>query len=166
MTKKHFAIKTDSGAREYVYQQIDEFDKNHRDEATPDDTVGEARMYARVIDPLRPVFLFKLYLEKLHPAPDELCDKNDHELQPQGDHNKTETRSEAQPLFGLSSAEIEALFSFICISDNVDKENATLPAVSSNFQLSMKNVQPCWNTHTMNLFPNFTNIVVNLNIHK
>ncbi|VDI51112.1 Hypothetical predicted protein [Mytilus galloprovincialis] len=68
MTKNTFAIKTDSSGREYVHQQIDEYDKNHRDEASPDDTVGEARMYAREGDPLCPVLSFKLYLEKLHPA--------------------------------------------------------------------------------------------------
>ncbi|XP_063415787.1 uncharacterized protein LOC134697439 [Mytilus trossulus] len=68
MTKKTFSIKTDSSGREYVYQQIDEYDKNYCDEATPDDTVSEARMYARVGDPLCPVLSFKLYLEKHHPA--------------------------------------------------------------------------------------------------
>ena len=54
--KKTFAIKTDSSGREYVYQQIDEYDNNHRDAATPDDTVGDGRMYARVDDPLCPVY--------------------------------------------------------------------------------------------------------------
>ncbi|CAC5399621.1 KCTD1_15 [Mytilus coruscus] len=72
MTKKNICFSTDSSGREYVYQQVDEYDKNHRDEATPDDSVVEARMYARVGDPLCPVFSFKLYLEKLHPALDEL----------------------------------------------------------------------------------------------
>jgi hypothetical protein len=36
MSKTTFAIKTDSSGREYVYQQIDEYDKNNRDAATSD----------------------------------------------------------------------------------------------------------------------------------
>jgi hypothetical protein len=67
MSKKTFAIKTDSSGREYVYQQIDEYDKNNRDAATSDATLGDGRMYARVDDPLCPVYSFKLYLGKLHP---------------------------------------------------------------------------------------------------
>ncbi|CAG2219544.1 unnamed protein product [Mytilus edulis] len=285
MTKNTFAIKTDSSGREYVHQQIDEYDKNHRDEATPDDTVGEARMYAREGDPLCPVLSFKLYLEKLHPALNDFwqrtkdsfditdttwyckapmgknslavmmpeisekaklsrrytnhsiratsitamdesgiearhimrasghrseasirsyskrlsenkqremsdslnsilqtnqSDNINHELQSEhaeGDHNITVTTPEAQPLLGLSAAEIEALFSYettleeipvtpmditvapqnVCVSDNQNKENSPHPAVSSNVQLSMNNVQPWWNTHTMNLCPNITN---------
>ncbi|XP_076080239.1 uncharacterized protein LOC143051094 [Mytilus galloprovincialis] len=294
MTKNTFAIKTDSSGREYVHQQIDEYDKNHRDEASPDDTVGEARMYAREGDPLCPVLSFKLYLEKLHPALNDFwqrkkdsfditdttwyckapmgknslsvmmpeisekaklsrrytnhsiratsitamdesgiearhimrasghrseasirsyskrlsennqremsdslnsilqtnqSDNINHELQSEnakGDHNITVTTPEAQPLLGLSAAEIEALFSYettleeipvtpmditvapqnVCVSDNQNKENSPHPAVSSNVQLSMNNVQPWWNTHTMNLCPNITNSVVNFNIYK
>jgi hypothetical protein len=56
-----------SSGREYVYQQIDEYDKNNRDAATSDATLGDGRMYARVDDPLCPVYAFKLYLGKLHP---------------------------------------------------------------------------------------------------
>ncbi|CAC5424211.1 unnamed protein product [Mytilus coruscus] len=87
-------------------------------------------------------------------------DNINHELQPEGDHNITETTPEAQPLLGLSAAEIEALFSFentldkmpmdinmvalqnVCVSGNQNQENSPHPAVSSNFQLSMNNVQP------------------------
>jgi hypothetical protein len=36
----------------HVYQQMDEYDTNHRDFATPDDIIGDDRMYARVNDPL------------------------------------------------------------------------------------------------------------------
>ena len=47
MVKSTFGIKTDSSGREFVYQKEDEFDKkNHRDSSTPDDTVGEGRIYA------------------------------------------------------------------------------------------------------------------------
>ncbi|VDI51113.1 Hypothetical predicted protein [Mytilus galloprovincialis] len=116
-------------------------------------------------------------------------DNINHELQSEnakGDHNITVTTPEAQPLLGLSAAEIEALFSYettleeipvtpmditvapqnVCVSDNQNKENSPHPAVSSNVQLSMNNVQPWWNTHTMNLCPNITNSVVNFNIYK
>ena len=59
-------IKADSSGREFVYQKEDEFDKNHRDSSTPDDTVGEGRIYARPCDPLCPVLSYKSYLERLH----------------------------------------------------------------------------------------------------
>ncbi|VDI16195.1 Hypothetical predicted protein [Mytilus galloprovincialis] len=116
-------------------------------------------------------------------------DNINHELQSEhaeGVHNITVTTPEAQPLLGLSAAEIEALFSYettleeipvmpmditvapqnVCVPDNQNKENSPHPAVSSNVQLSMNNMQLWWNAHTMNLCPNITNSVVNFNIYK
>ena len=45
---------------------------NFRETSTPDDTVGEARMYSREGDVMCPVTSFKRYLEKLHPEIDAL----------------------------------------------------------------------------------------------
>ena len=42
------------------------------DGSTPDDTVGEGRMYTRQGDPMCPVSSFKKYLGKLHPDIDKL----------------------------------------------------------------------------------------------
>ena len=72
MTKMTFAVSVDSTGLEYVHQVIDEADKNHRAEASPDDTVGEGRMYARPSDPMCPVKSYKLYVSKLNPEVDAL----------------------------------------------------------------------------------------------
>ncbi|XP_062577122.1 uncharacterized protein LOC134238991 [Saccostrea cucullata] len=67
MTKKTFGIDTDATGREFVYQAIDEADKNHGSNATPDETIGEARMYAQPQSgDMCPVITFKKYLSKLH----------------------------------------------------------------------------------------------------
>lgn len=43
MTKSTFAVSTDSKGREYIYQAIDELDKNHRE---TDTNITEAHIYA------------------------------------------------------------------------------------------------------------------------
>jgi hypothetical protein len=46
MRKDTFVVACDASGREFVCQDIDESDKNHGASDTPDDTIGEARMYA------------------------------------------------------------------------------------------------------------------------
>ena len=66
MTKDTFGIGEDGSGRAYVYQQVDESDKNHQNCAN-DDTVGEGRMYSIPGNPLCPVSSFRNYLSKLNP---------------------------------------------------------------------------------------------------
>ncbi|CAC5375819.1 unnamed protein product [Mytilus coruscus] len=72
MNKTTFAITQDSKGREYVYQVVDELDKNHRE---TDDTITEAHMYAVNGHPLCPVASFRKYLSKLHPRNNDLWQK-------------------------------------------------------------------------------------------
>ncbi|XP_048757928.2 uncharacterized protein LOC125668156 [Ostrea edulis] len=71
MTKSTFSTDIDACGREFVFQAIDEADKNHRSSA-PDETVGEARMYSQPGNVQCPVTSFKKYLNKLHPEIDAL----------------------------------------------------------------------------------------------
>ena len=66
-TKDTFAIAVDSQNRRYVYQEIDELDKNHRENDDPQDSTTDGRMYEQP-GPLCPVKTFELYLSKLHPG--------------------------------------------------------------------------------------------------
>ena len=65
-TKNSFTIAVDSQNRRYVYQAVDELDKNHRENDDPFDSVTDGRMYEKP-GPLCPVKSFELYLSKLHP---------------------------------------------------------------------------------------------------
>ncbi|WAR08745.1 LOW QUALITY PROTEIN: hypothetical protein MAR_018703 [Mya arenaria] len=60
--KTTFAVEVDSFGREYVRQIMDEAEKKHGIDSTPDDTIGEARMYARPCDDMCPVKYFKRYM--------------------------------------------------------------------------------------------------------
>ena len=53
-TKSTFAFATDSQQRKYVYQAVDELDKNHRENDDPRDSTTDGRMYER-LGPLCPV---------------------------------------------------------------------------------------------------------------
>ncbi|XP_061169503.1 uncharacterized protein LOC133178844 [Saccostrea echinata] len=66
MTKSTFGVNTDSCGRQFVFQAVDEADKNHSVDGTPDDTIGEGRMYAQPGNVMCPVASFKKYLDKLH----------------------------------------------------------------------------------------------------
>ena len=66
-TKDTFPIAVDSQNRRYVYQEIDELDKNHRENDDPQDSTTDGRMYEQP-GPLFPVKTFELYLSKLHPG--------------------------------------------------------------------------------------------------
>lgn len=73
MTKETFGIETDAIGREYVFQAIDEADKNHGSNAAPNETIGEGRMYAQPqLGSMCPVNSFKKYLSKLHKKLDAL----------------------------------------------------------------------------------------------
>ena len=63
LTKSCFILKTDENGIEYVMKNIDEYDKNHRENDS--DTEGGI-IYATGKDNC-PVKSFKLYLEKLNP---------------------------------------------------------------------------------------------------
>jgi hypothetical protein len=67
LTKHSFAINTDATGRRFVYQAIDELDKNHRGKDNPDDSTGEGRMYERPESSFCPVKLYELYVSKLNP---------------------------------------------------------------------------------------------------
>jgi hypothetical protein len=72
MTKDTFRVGTDDEGREYVEQALSEFDKNHRDQAKADDTIGDGRMYNKPANHLCPVTSYKFYLSKLHPEINDL----------------------------------------------------------------------------------------------
>jgi hypothetical protein len=72
MRKDTFSVAKDSRGREYVYQAIDEGDKNHDENDAPDATVGEGRMYDIPGNINCPVLSFKKYITKLHPGLDDL----------------------------------------------------------------------------------------------
>lgn len=65
-TKDTFAVAVDSQNRRYVYQAVDELDKNHRENDDPQDSTTDGRMYEQP-GALCPVKSFELYLSKLHP---------------------------------------------------------------------------------------------------
>ena len=54
-----------------MYQKLDEADKNHKENATPDDTIGEGRMYSTGSSTC-PVASFRKYIAKLHPEKNDL----------------------------------------------------------------------------------------------
>ena len=66
-TKQLFAVQVDATGKRFVYQALDELDKNHRDKDLPSDSPGEGRMYERPESPQCPVQAFELYLSKLNP---------------------------------------------------------------------------------------------------
>ena len=66
MKKDTFSLASDGSGREFVYQKLDEADKNHKENATPDDTIGEGRMYSTGSSTC-PVASFRKYIAKLHP---------------------------------------------------------------------------------------------------
>ena len=70
-TKSTFAFATDSQQRKYVYQAVDELDKNHRENDDPRDSATDGRMHERP-GPLCPVKSFENYLSKLHPQQQSL----------------------------------------------------------------------------------------------
>ena len=65
MTTSTFAIAENSSGRRYLYQAVDEMDKNHR-VANTEETVGEARMYS-TSGPMCPIATWLKYLSKLQP---------------------------------------------------------------------------------------------------
>ena len=65
-TKGTFAIAVGSQNRRYVYQGVDELDKNHRENDDPQDSTTDGRMHEQP-GPLCPVKTFELHLSKLHP---------------------------------------------------------------------------------------------------
>ena len=67
LTKQTFAVQADATGKKYVYQALDELDKNHRGKDQPDYSPGEGRMYERPNSPYCPVKTFELYLSKLNP---------------------------------------------------------------------------------------------------
>ena len=68
LTKESFAVQVDAAGKKFVYQVVDELDKNHRANDQPDDSPGEGRMYERPESPYCPVKTFELYISKLNPA--------------------------------------------------------------------------------------------------
>jgi hypothetical protein len=72
MSKDTFQVGVDASGRKFVYQAVDESDKNHNERDKPEDTVGEGRMYQVMVSPVCPVSSFKTYLLKLHPSCNDL----------------------------------------------------------------------------------------------
>ena len=74
--KQSFSVSVDGAGRKYVYQHLDELDKNHRQNDDPFDSSGDGRMYENTENPaLCPVRAFELYLSKLYPSLDLLWQK-------------------------------------------------------------------------------------------
>ena len=59
MKKNTFRIATDATGRRFMYPHIDENDKNHKENADPNDTVAEGSMYERAGSHDRPVKSFE-----------------------------------------------------------------------------------------------------------
>ena len=59
-------MQADATGKKYVYQALDNLDKNHRKKDQPDDSPGEGRVYKRAKSPYCPVKTFELYLSKLN----------------------------------------------------------------------------------------------------
>jgi len=55
-------VQVDAAGKKFVYQVVDELEKNHRANNQPDDSPGEGCMYERPKSPYCPVKTFKLYL--------------------------------------------------------------------------------------------------------
>jgi len=68
LTKESFAMQVYAAEKKFVYQVVDELDKNHKANDRPDDSPGEGRMYKRPESPYCPFKTFELYLSKLNPA--------------------------------------------------------------------------------------------------
>ena len=68
LTKESLAVQVDAAGKKFVYQVVDELDKNHRANDQPDDSPGEGRMYERAEWPYCPVKTSEFYLSKLNPA--------------------------------------------------------------------------------------------------
>ena len=62
MTRDTFALGTDGTGRKYIYQRVDELDKNHIHTTSPDDTVGEGRIYEFPGSSMCPVLSFERYI--------------------------------------------------------------------------------------------------------
>ena len=71
--RQSFSVSVDGAGRKYVYQHLDELDKNHRQNDDPFDSSGDGRMYENTENPAScPVKAFELYLSKLNPSLDSL----------------------------------------------------------------------------------------------
>lgn len=70
MTKDTFKVAKDDVGRMYVYQFVDELDKNHRADAAG--SVTEGRMYELPGNMNCPVLSFEKYVSKLKPNKDDL----------------------------------------------------------------------------------------------
>ena len=60
--RETFALDTDSTGRKYIYQRVDESNKNHEYTTSPDDTVGEGRIYEFPGSSMCPVLSFERYI--------------------------------------------------------------------------------------------------------
>ena len=69
--KQSFSVSVDGAGRKYVYQHLDELDKNHRQNDDPFDSSGDGRIYENP-NVLCPVGASELYLSKLNPSLDLL----------------------------------------------------------------------------------------------
>ena len=61
-----FAVQVEAAVKKFVYQVVNELDKNHRANDQPDDSPGEGRMFERPESPYGPVKTFELYTSKLN----------------------------------------------------------------------------------------------------
>ena len=72
MTQDTFDIQVGGKGQPFVFQSIDKSDKNHRENAKPENNIGEARMYEIPQFPLCPLQSFLKYKSKLNPDIPEL----------------------------------------------------------------------------------------------
>ena len=63
-TRDTFALSTDGTGRKHIYQRVDESNKNHT-HTSPDDTVGEGRIYEFPGSSMCPVLSFERYISLL-----------------------------------------------------------------------------------------------------
>lgn len=62
LTKESFAVQVNAAGKKFVYQVVNELDKNHWANDQPDDSPGEGRMYEAPESPYCVVLTFELYL--------------------------------------------------------------------------------------------------------
>ena len=71
--RQSFSVSVDGAGRKYVYQHLDELNKNPRQNDDPFDSSGDGTMYENTENPAScPVKAFELYLSKFNPSLDSL----------------------------------------------------------------------------------------------
>ena len=86
ITRETIVVSTDSLGQKFIFQKLDEADKNHTHSAVPDDTVGEARICEIPGSSMYPVLSFENYISKLSPEQEGLWQRPVNSFTDQDEH--------------------------------------------------------------------------------